>query len=154
MRRTIFLFSLCCLLVTASSAEAAAIRVIKVLPHLLDLKGRHTLAPSLYERDTYQAYLRHHPEQCSGMRFDVQWKARGTAAEPLKLRVEVRGIARGDLPGKTVLETDVQPGGWFSHWTPLTITGEEYKKIGEVTAWRATLWQGDRLLSEQKSFLW
>jgi hypothetical protein len=154
MRRTIFLFSLCCLLAATSSAEAAAIRVIKVLPQLLDLKGRHTLAPSLYERDTYQAYLRRHPDQCSGVRFDVQWKARGAGAEPLKLRVEVRGVARGNLPGQTVLETDVQPGGWFSHWTTLMITGEEYKKIGEVTAWRATLWKGDRLLSEQKSFLW
>jgi hypothetical protein len=52
------------------------------------------------------------------------------------------------------LETDVRPGKWFENWTPLTLQGDEYKKIGEVTAWRVTLWDGERLLSEQKSFLW
>jgi hypothetical protein len=87
------------------------------------------------------------------MRFDVQWKARGLAA-PLKLRVELIGTARGDLPARLVLEYDVKAGGWFSHWTSLPLTGEEYRKLGNLTGWRATLWQGDRLLGEQKSFLW
>ena len=46
------------------------------------------------------------------------------------------------------------PGGWLSHWTKFELVGAEYKDFGRVTAWRATLWEGDRLLSEQKSFLW
>jgi len=73
---------------------------------------------------------------------------------PLQLRVELRGVPKGDLAPKTVLEKPVQPGGWFSHWISLPVTGEDYKNLGQVTAWRATLWDGDRLLSEQKSFLW
>jgi hypothetical protein len=34
------------------------------------------------------------------------------------------------------------------------VTGDEYKKLGELVAWRVTLWDGDKLLAEQKSFLW
>src|SRR5256885_6498812 len=75
----------------ASPTEAATARIIKVLPHLLDRKGRHTLSPSLYERDAYQGFLRKNPDQCSGLRFDVQWKAKRVDWSQLKLRVEIRG---------------------------------------------------------------
>jgi hypothetical protein len=135
------------------SAEAATGRVIKVLPHLLDLKGRHALSPSLYERDAYQAYLREHPEEQSGVRFDVQWKARGTAQEALRLRVEVRGVARGSLPKQLVIERAVK-SGWWSRWSGLTLDGRDFEELGDVTAWRVTLWDNNQLLGEQKSFLW
>jgi hypothetical protein len=154
MRRSLILILLGGGLAAGLSAEAATGRVIKVLPHFLDLKGRHALSPSLYARDAYQAQLRQHPEQRSGVRFDIQWKTRGAAFSPLKLRVELRGTAKGDLPGRAVLESEVQPGGWFSHWRSLPLTGEDYQKLGEVTAWRVTLWEGDQLLGEQKSFMW
>jgi hypothetical protein len=154
MRRAVLslvcLLSLCAVL----PSRAATGQVKKVLPHLLDLQGRHTRSPSLFDRDAYQAQLRQHPEQRSGIRFDIEWKAKGVQAAPLKLRVELRGVARGDVPKQMNLETDVRPGKWFENWTPLTLQGDEYKKIGEVTAWRVTLWDGERLLSEQKSFLW
>jgi hypothetical protein len=151
MRRLIFILALCCFV--SAAASAATGRVIKVLPQFLDLKGRHALSPSLYDRDAYQAYLRVHTNDISGMRFAVQWKG-SAASAPLKLRVEIRGITHGDLPPKVVLEQDVKPGGWFCHWACLPLAGDDYKKIGEVTAWRATLWDGNKLLGEQKSFLW
>lgn len=88
------------------------------------------------------------------MRFAIQWKTHGGVYSPLKLRVEIRGSVKDGLPTRTVLETEVKPGGWFSHWTSLPLTGDAWVKSGEVTAWRATLWEGDQLLSEQKSFLW
>lgn len=147
----IFLFSA----LTCPAAPATTTgRVIKVLPQLLDLQGRHALSPSLYDRDAYQAYLLLHRDKVSGMRFAIQWKASSAAAAPLKLRVEVRGVTHGDLPPTATLEQDVKPGGWFSHWVYLRLAGDEYKRIGEVTAWRVTLWDQDHLLSEQKSFLW
>ena len=136
-----------------SSAVAATGRVIKVLPHFLDLKGRHALSPSLYDRDAYQAQLRQHPEQRSGMRFDVLWKARTDRGATLKLRAELRGIAQGNLPRQKTLETEAKPGR-LGHWTSLTLGGNDYKDFGEVTAWRVTLWDGDELVGEQKSFLW
>ncbi len=128
-------------------------KVIKVLPHLLDAQGRHTLSPSLYDRDAYQADLRKNPAKVSGIRFDVRWKASGPAKQTAVVRVEVRGPAKGNLPSELRLETTVEMGSW-SHWAVLKLDGQQYKDFGEITAWRVTLWTGDELLSEQKSFLW
>ena len=147
---------LVCLLMGMLPARAATGRVIKVLPQFLGTNGLASLSPSLYERDAYQKILRQQANDTnvvSGIRFAVQWKARGSAA-PLKLRIEMRGTAKGDLPSRAILEAEVRPKGWFSRWTSLPFTGEEYEKFGQVTAWRVTLWEGDQLLGEQKSFLW
>ncbi|MBC8094367.1 MAG: hypothetical protein H7Y43_01015 [Akkermansiaceae bacterium] len=154
MLRPFLLVVIACLFAVTFPAQAASGRVLKVLPHLLDLEGRSALSPSLYDRDAYQSLLRQDTNKISGVRFDVQWKAKGASFGPLRLRVELRGLAKGNLPGKSVLETQLKPSGWFSRWTSLPIRGEDYKKFGEVTAWRATLWEGETLLSEQKSFLW
>jgi hypothetical protein len=155
MRRLI-LAGVCAWLMSTLAASAASARIVKVLPHFLDLEGRHALSPSLYDRDAYQARLREHPELRSGLRLDVQWRARTGRPTALKLRVELRGSARGDWPTQTALETTVQVGrsGVGSGWAHLSLTGEEYRKFGELTAWRATLWDGETLLAEQKSFLW
>jgi hypothetical protein len=154
MRRLLIWWALVGGLAVAWSAQAATGRVIKVLPQFLDLKGRNSLSPSLHERDIYQAMLREHTNLCSGMRFNVQWKTKGQPAAPLKLQVELRGVARGDFPKQLVLEKPVEPAGRFSHWTEVPLVGEEYKSFGQVTAWRVTLWEGPQLLGEQKSFLW
>jgi hypothetical protein len=154
MRRRFLPLLLVCLMAPALTARAATGHIVKVLPHFLDLKGRHTLSPSLYERDAYQVKLREHPEHRSGMRFDIQWRVHGHVEGPLKLRVELLGTAKGDLPSKTVLEMPLEKGSWFSRWSSLQFTGDEYHKFGEVTAWRATIWEGNNLLAEQKSFLW
>ena len=153
MRRSLTWFPLICLLAATVSAEAATGHVLKVLPHFLDLQGRHALSPSLYDRDAYQARLRQHPDQRSGVRFDVQWKAKQTGGAALKLRAELRGIAHGNLPRQKVLEQEVK-AGVFSKWTALLLGGADYKDFGEVTAWRVTLWDGDQLLGAQQSFLW
>jgi hypothetical protein len=84
----------------------------------------------------------------------VQWKAKGQAAAPLKLWLEMRGVARGDYPKRLTLEKPVVPRNSYSHWTRFDLVGESYKEFGQVTAWRVTLWEGDKLLGEQKSFLW
>src|SRR5438876_12384074 len=83
MRRVFCGLALCSLLLAALPATSATGRVIKVLPEFLDLQGRSSLAPSLYERDAYQAVLREHPERRAGIRFYVQWKTKGPAWEPL-----------------------------------------------------------------------
>jgi hypothetical protein len=155
MRRPSACLSLLVLLALTLPCGAATGRVIKVLPFYLDLQGRHTRSPSLFERDVYQAYLLQNPEKRSGMMYDVHWKIKGRAEAPLRLQVELRGMAEGNLPSQTVLEQTVQSGGgWFGHWTGLILSGEKYKQLGTVTAWRVTLWEGTRLLGEQESFLW
>lgn len=156
MRRPILFLLFCCVVGLGFTAAGAEGRVIKVLPHFLDLQGRHAMAPSLYDRDAYQAFLREHTNQISGVRFDVQSKV-SKASEAtwghLLLRIELRGTAKGNLPSRYVLETAIQPR-WFRRWTSLPFTGEDYQKFGQVTAWRVTLWEGETLLDEQKSFLW
>jgi hypothetical protein len=140
-------------LLTILSARGATGAVVKVLPHFLDLEGRHSVSPSLYDRDAYQAQLRRHPEQRSGLRFDILWRGRSRTKEPARLRVELRGTAKGNLPSETKLETDVVITG-TSHWASLKLDGESYRRFGEMTAWRVTLWSGDQMIGEQKSFLW
>ena len=154
MRRLLIWLALVGGLAVAWSAQAATGRVIKVLPQFLDLKGRNSLTPSLYERDVYQAMLREHTNLCSAMQFNVQWKTKGQPAAPLKLRVDLRGVAHGDFPRQLALEKPVEAAGRYSHWTVVMLAGEDYRRFGRVTAWRVTLWEGTELLGEQKSFLW
>src|SRR5215813_6946349 len=142
MHRLLLAVVTLCLLAMGVQSHGATGRVIKVLPHFLDQRGRAAPSPSLYDRDAYQAVLREHPEKRSGIRFDMQWKTKGAVWSDLKLRVELRGVAQGEAPKQMILEQDLQGGGWFSHWTSMTLAGEEYKTIGEVTAWRVTLWEG------------
>jgi len=150
-------FLICLLLLGSLSAgfagEATAGRVIKVLPFFLDLQGRNALSPSLYDRDAYQAYLRQHANERSAFRFDVLWKASDNANAALKLQVEMRGIGQGGMPRQAALEQTVPPH-FFRHWNSLTLGGKDYKNFGELVAWRVTLWSGNQMLSEQKSFLW
>jgi len=145
------IFLVLCLAGPLFPAQAVSARIIKVLPHYLDKAGRHALTPSLYERDAYQARLRKNPSDRTALRFDVQWKSREPA--PLTLRVELRG-AVGKASTTAKLEEPAIFHGLFSKWSSVTIKGDEYKKFGELTAWRATLWNGGQLVAEQKSFLW
>jgi hypothetical protein len=154
MRRLSCLLVLVAVAAWSPAASAASGRVIKVLPHFLDQRGRHTPSPSLYDRDAYQAQLRRHPEQRAGMRFDVQWKGRSDSGQPLQLRVELRGLARGELPATHVLEKVVAARTTWSRWTHLSFTGAAYQEFGEVTAWRVTLLEGEQVLGQQQSFLW
>ena len=153
MRRLLISLLLLGSLSAALAGDAVAGRVVKVLPFFLDLKGHEALSPSLYDRDAYQAYLRRHIDQRSAMRFDVLWKTSNAGSAELKLRVELRGIAQNGLPHQAILEQTVTPH-FFRHWDTLMLTGEDYRDLGELVAWRATLWSGSQMLGEQKSFLW
>lgn len=156
MRLLSLLALICMAFLLNSSALAAEAegRVLKVLPQFLDQKGQSSLTPSLYDRDAYQAVLRKNPAKRSALRFAIQWKAKLPETEPLRLRVEIIGAAKTDTPKRTSIETAVHQHGRFSHWDNLTLSKEQYKDFGDVTAWRVTLWDGDKLLAEQKSFLW
>ena len=154
MRRSFTWLLLAGCLLAALSGRAATGRVIKVLPQFLDLKGRASTSPSLYERDAYQFRLRTHTNEISGMVFHVEWKTKGKATGPVKLRLEALGAVRGPTPESLVLDKEVKPGGWFYHWSEIRISPAEYKRLGSVAAWRVSLWEKDELLGEERSFLW
>lgn len=139
------------LFLSAAVAHAGGGKVLKVLPHFLDRDGKSALSPSLFERDAYQAHLRKHPEEISALRFDVNWSAAGKPAN-LRLRVEARGGKAAAQP--KLLEAPVKPSWSGSAWSAVTLDKDAYQQLGSVVAWRVTLWDGETMLAEQKSFLW
>jgi hypothetical protein len=153
MRRFAASFALLGFLLSASVTSAAQGKICKVLPQFLDQKGRQSLSPSLYERDAYQAYLHKHLHERSALQMVVEWKASGVDWQKLKLRAELRGLVTNSLQNFT-LETPVKKSGLFGNWAKLKISGDDFKKFGELVAWRVTLWEGDRQLAAQESFLW
>jgi hypothetical protein len=136
---------------TTATLQGQNGKIIKVLPHYLDAQGRQSLSPSLYERDAYQDFLRKNPDKQSALRFDVHWKAKGIT--DAVLRVEVR-TSQENFGTPLVVERQVQPKKLFGTWTGLKVSGDEFRRMGNVIAWRASLWSGDRLIADQKSFLW
>ncbi len=140
-------------LVSLLSVEAGSARVIKVLPHYLDLKGRHTLSPSLYERDAYQVQLRNNPDQVSTIRFDINWSARGIKEDNLKMKIEVRGseTSTGEI---VVIEESNLKKGFLESWAKIKADREAYKKIGKVVSWKVTIFDGDTEIAHSQSFLW
>lgn len=122
--------------------------LVKVLPHFLDEEGRHSQGPLLLDRDLYQAELRSSPELIKAVRYDVNWYGGGE----LTLRLEVRSSKANVKP--FVLEETVQANRLRSHWTSLEIVPEQYTALGQPESWRVTLWRGEEMVAEQKSFLW
>ncbi|MHC1763026.1 MAG: hypothetical protein AB9869_01785 [Verrucomicrobiia bacterium] len=153
MRIRLAAFCLICWFCSAGALAADSARILKVLPHYLDEKGRHSLSPSLYERDAYQALLRNNPEKRTALQFDVNWKARGSKKDQLLLKLELRSSGR-DLSDPLVLERTVRPPRMLSAWSSLRLQGDAYRNFGQMIAWRATLWRGEEMIAELKSFLW
>jgi hypothetical protein len=142
----------CLLTLSAVTLLADAGRVLKVLPQFLDKDGHATTAPSLYERDAYQAWLRKNPSEISGLRFQVHWKSEVNSPN-LRLRLDVRG-SKGDAVIPTRVEVPVKRGRFSRAWSSVVLTPEFLAQSGEISAWRVSLLDGDKELAEQKSFLW
>jgi len=151
--------TLCLLLVgwllCPAAALAGSAKVVKVLSHLVDAQGRHSLSPSHFDRDAYQAYLRSNREKVSGLRYDIQWRSRFLPQRELELKLEIRGQ---NLPIDTTLSLarKVEPRrlDFLTNWSQIVLTREEFDQAGDVIAWRVTLWDGTVMLAEEKSFLW
>ncbi len=118
----------------ASSADTA--KIFKVLPHYLDQQGKHSLSPSLYDRDAYQAFLRDNPDKRSALRFDINWKAKRSKSEQLVLRIELRGSGRDR---RIQLFWNVLCGPHVSSAIGLpALDGEDYETMGSS-------WHGARV---------
>ena len=127
--------------------------VIKVLPHLLDLKGRASLAPGLFQRDAYQGQLRKDPKLVSGMRFNVQWKAKGIPADELVIKVSLKTSGRS--PNDPLEFTaPVRGNRKWGRWSSIAYDGQLFKDNGQVLAWKVELRRGETSVATQTSFLW
>ncbi len=129
-------------------------RVHKVLLHLLDLDGRHTPAPSLFERDAYQEYLRSNPELVSGMAFDVLWKVPKGKKRNLQMRLEIRG-SKNYQSSPFSRTVPVNATGFFKTWTRIDLSTADMDSIGQIVAWKVTVVEDEETdLCSHYSFLW
>ena len=56
-----------------------------------------------------------------------------------------------NIPDKILVQS-LTPAG--QSWNVFTVAGEDFLNGGSISAWRVSLWDGDRLLAERKSVLW
>ena len=138
---------------TCVELRAGAPRIVKVFPLRIDSKNRTALTPSLFDRDAYQAFLRKNPKQCTGMVFKVQSKVPAGSPTSLTAKLEVRGEKAGDQTSFTA-EKRLERDKFGSTWFQFDVTGEAWGRLKGVSAWRISLFDGEKLVSEQKSFLW
>lgn len=128
----------------------ASPKIVKAFQHLIDAAGRHTLSPSLLDRDAYQAHLRSHPEKVKALCFDIQVKLKNK--EPHTLKLELRH-GRGGNVESLIREISITKKG-HSQWNRITIDEDDFASLGEIIAWKITLFKDDITLSSQESFLW
>lgn len=147
---------LLCVLVTLPSTALLGgdeASIVKVLPHLLDLKGRASLAPGLFQRDAYQGQLRKDPKLVSGMRFNVLWKAKGIPADELELKVWLKTSGRS--PNDPLeLTAPLHGTRKWGRWSSVAYDGTLFKDNGQVLAWKVELRRGETPVASQTSFLW
>jgi hypothetical protein len=148
MQRLRILFAV---LLTSMAAKAAEGRVYKVLPCLVDTRGRQSLAPSLFERDAYQSHLRKHPELVGGHRFDVHWKA-ARSKNVRHLQLELR--TSGRQPTDPVVVSQSVAQGSHGGWTRISVDSKSLEGAGEILAWHVVLFDGETAIADQSSFLW
>lgn len=140
-------------LISAVLVRAEEASIVKVLPHLLDLKGKASLAPGLFQRDAYQAQLRKDPKQVSGMRFNIQWKAKGVPSDELVIRVWLKTSGRN--PNDPLeIKAPVRGNRKWGRWSAVAYDGKAFQDNGQVLAWKAELLRGETPLATQTSFLW
>jgi hypothetical protein len=76
--------------------------------------------------------------------YYVTWSGVGVG----QVKFEYRQV---NIPDKTLVQT-ASPTN--QHWCTFTVAGDDFIKGGPISAWRVSLWDGDRSLAEQKSVLW
>jgi hypothetical protein len=76
--------------------------------------------------------------------YYVSW--RGTAVSSVMF--EYRQV---NIPDKILVQTFTPTA---RRWNVFTVAGDDFHNGGPISAWRVSLWDGNRLLAERKSVLW
>lgn len=153
MRNIAIVFMFIGLLVLPTESALAEGKIYKVLPHLLDLKGKHTSSPSLFERDAYQEFLKENPSLISGIGFDIHWKCPSGHERDLNIVMEIRGSKNYQAsPTRKIIKAKAKK--YFKTWSRITLSNKEMESIGKIVAWKVSLMEGNETLTEHFSFLW
>ena len=82
--------------------------------------------------------------------FYVRWSSAPTSG-PTSIslvKFEYRQIGKPNVIGEQTCVPHQDTANLFQ------VRGEEFRSGGSVSAWRVSLWDGDHLVAEKKSFLW
>lgn len=158
MRRTfaLGLLAAVCLVgcATPNTVQKPGYQIVKVNRTFLDLDGHETdVVGDLQGEAIYQFGLRNNPERQSGARFHVKWKAPRHTSQ-IRLQLEVRGLTDKNLIVQDVLTQDYPSMDGWAEWSTLDITGERYKRLGTITAWKVSVYTGGQLMAELPSGNW
>lgn len=98
----------------------------------------------------FGAVTKEQQEEKKGQYFVISWVNKG-AAQNIEARFEYRQINTRDVVRKlSVFHT----GADGANRSQFSVVGKAFKDGGEVASYRITLWSGDELLAESKSFIW
>ena len=86
-------------------------------------------------------------EQRKGLYYTARWNAKEEGRYTLKFSYLQARTASRVL---TLTETDLPKTGAHN----FVINGENYQKNGRVLAWKLELFQGNRLIATEQSYLW
>jgi hypothetical protein len=84
------------------------------------------------------------PTPKQSQEYNVAWNGTGISL----VKFEYRQV---NVPDKIIVQS-VSPASQHSH--VFTIVGQDFVDGGPVSAWRVSLWDGDKLLTERESVLW
>jgi hypothetical protein len=82
--------------------------------------------------------------------FYVRWRPAPTSGPTTisLVKFEYRQIAKPTVIAEQTYVPHRDTANLFQ------VRGEEFRSGGRVSAWRVSLWDGDQLVAEKKSFLW
>lgn len=98
----------------------------------------------------YGAILADEVESRRGHYFVITWVNKGPAAN-FTTRFEYRQNKTRDVVRTLTME---HPNAKGASRSTFAVLGDAYRAYGPVTSWRFSVWQGDKLVGEEKSFIW
>lgn len=137
--------SLCALLLAACSTTAG--------PRVLEVTSRTRLQDvDIADRDYFigdrASLITYQPQDLSINDQREEFYVRWTPRTINLVKFEYRQVAR---PGVVSEETYVPQGDARKLFV---VGGEQFRSGGVVSAWRVSLWDGDKVVAEEKSVLW
>ncbi|MES2308360.1 MAG: hypothetical protein V4507_05820 [Verrucomicrobiota bacterium] len=112
----------------------------------------HGNAPLEFERKywMYGAVTQEQIDARKGQYFVISWANKG-AVRNVEARLEYRQSKTKDIVRTLSLH---YPSAGGTNRSQFSVLGKAYQEGGEIQSWRFTLWSGDELLAETKSFIW
>ena len=139
---------------TDNTVHEKGYAILKVNRYLLNRDGDETeVVGDMKEQAMYQYNLRNSPLEQTGVRFHVRWKAPDNARQ-ITLRIDVRGLnERNETILDSVLMSIAENDDW-TQWTEMEIAGAQFKRLGRIQAWKATLSSTGEVKAELPSGNW